>query len=76
MSSETIDRIYNALKNNDPQTPNEIANTLRLNQKTVQSALLELANTRKDVRWKKIGRIRIFWKVSIEQVAEKLRESH
>jgi predicted ArsR family transcriptional regulator len=62
MSSDTIDRVYNALRNSEPQTPNEIANALGLNQKTVQSALLELANTRKNVRWKKIGRFRIFWK--------------
>ena len=62
MSSDTINRVYNALKNSEPQTPNEIANALGLNQKTVQSALLELANTRKNVRWKKIGRFRIFWK--------------
>ena len=62
MSSETIDRVYRALKNDEPQTPNEIANVLSLNQKTVQSVLLELVSTQKDVRWKKIGRIRIFWK--------------
>ena len=62
MSSETIERVYKALKNSEPQTPNEIAIALNLNQKTVQSTLLELANTRSDVRWKKIGRIRIFWK--------------
>ncbi len=62
MSSETIERVYKALKNSDPQTPNEIAIALNINQKTVQSTLLELANTRKDVRWKKIGRFRIFWK--------------
>jgi predicted ArsR family transcriptional regulator len=62
MSSDTIDRVYNALKNCDPQTPNEIATILGINQKTVQSVLLELANTKKDVRWKKIGRFRIFWR--------------
>jgi len=62
MSSDTIDKVYNALKNCDPQTPNEIANALKLNQKTVQSVLLELVSTHKDVRWKKIGRIRIFWR--------------
>jgi len=50
------------LKNCDPQTPNEIATILGINQKTVQSVLLELANTKKDVRWKKIGRFRIFWR--------------
>lgn len=63
MSSETIARVYNALKNTEPQTPNEIAKALGLNQKTVQSILLELVNTKKDVKWKKIGRYRIFWKI-------------
>ena len=62
MSSGTIERVYGALKNTEPQTPNEIAKTLKLNQKTVQSVLLELVNTRSEVRWKKIGRYRIFWK--------------
>lgn len=62
MSAETIQRIYEALKENEPQTPNEIAKALKINQKTVQSVLLELANTRSDVKWKKIGRYRIFWK--------------
>ena len=38
--------------------PNEIAEKLNLNQKTVQGALLSLANTKKDVRWKKVGRYR------------------
>lgn len=63
MSAETIEKVYNALKNIEPQTPNEIANALGLNQKTVQSILLELVNIRSDVKWKKIGRYRIFWKV-------------
>ena len=63
MSSKTIEKVYNALKNIEPQTPNEIANNLGLNQKTVQSILLELANTKDDVKWKKIGRYRIFWKI-------------
>jgi len=64
MSAETIERVYKALKNIEPQTPNEIAKSLGLNQKTVQSILLELVNTRNDVKWKKIGRYRIFWKES------------
>lgn len=62
MSAETIERVYNALKNTEPQTPNEIAKALGLNQKTVQSILLELAHTKDDVKWKKIGRYRLFWK--------------
>ena len=61
MSSEILQRVYNALRS-EPQTPNEIADKIGLNQKTVQSALLELANTKKNVKWKKIGRYRIFWK--------------
>jgi predicted transcriptional regulator len=62
MRAETIERVYQALKNCEPQTPNEIAKNIGLNQKTAQSSLLELANTRKDVRWKKIGAYRLFWK--------------
>ncbi len=63
MSSETIEKIYNALKNCQPQTPNEIAEELRMNQKTVQSILLELVIERDDVKLKKIGRYRLFWKI-------------
>ena len=64
MSTETINRIYKALRS-DPQTPNEIALDLKLHQKTVQSSLLELANTKNDVKWKKIGRYRVFWKSNL-----------
>ena len=59
MSSETLQKVYNALRI-EPQTPNEIADKIGLNQKTVQSALLELANTKKNVN--KVGRYRLFWK--------------
>ena len=62
MSEDTLRKVYNAL-NDQPQTPNEIANNIDLNQKTVQSALLELANTKKNIKWKKVGRYRLFWKV-------------
>lgn len=61
MSSETLQKVYNVLRS-EPQTPNEIADKISLNQKTVQSALLELANTKKNVKWKKVGRYRLFWK--------------
>jgi predicted ArsR family transcriptional regulator len=63
MSSETIKKVYAALKETEPQTPNEIADVLGLNQKTVQSILLELALNNSKVKWKKIGRYRVFWKV-------------
>ena len=62
MSEDTLRKVYTAV-NNEPQTPNEIADKINLNQKTVQGALLELVNTKKNIRWKKIGRYRIFWKV-------------
>jgi predicted transcriptional regulator len=62
MSEDSLRKVYAAL-NNEPQTPNEIADKINLNQKTVQGALLELVNTKKNIRWKKIGRYRIFWKV-------------
>ena len=62
MSEDTLRKVYNAL-NDEPQTPNEIADKINLNQKTVQGALLELVNTKNNIKWKKIGRYRIFWKV-------------
>ena len=62
MSEDTLRKVYNAL-NDEPQTPNEIADKINLNQKTVQGALLELVNTKKNIKWKKIGRYRIFWKL-------------
>ncbi len=52
MSDETLRKVYSAL-NDEPQTPNEIADKINLNQKTVQGALLELANTKKNIKWKK-----------------------
>jgi hypothetical protein len=61
MSVDTLQKVYNALSS-EPQTPNEIADKIHLNQKTVQSALLEIANTKKNVKWKKVGRYRLFWK--------------
>ncbi len=61
-SDDTLRKVYSAL-NDEPQTPNEIADKINLNQKTVQGALLELVNTKKNIKWKKIGRYRIFWKV-------------
>lgn len=61
MSSETINQIYEILSD-IPQTPNEIAKKIGHNQKTVQTILLELVNIKNDVKWKKIGRYRLFWK--------------
>jgi predicted transcriptional regulator len=62
LSAETLEKVYNALSS-EPETPNEIADRIDLNQKTVQGALLELVNTKKNIKWKKIGRYRLFWKI-------------
>ena len=62
MSNHAIEEAYKALKNGEPQTPNEIAVVIGMNQKTVQMALMKLVSTKPDVKWKKIGRYRLFWK--------------
>lgn len=46
----------------EPRTPNEIAEKLGINQKTVQTDLMELALAQ-EIRYKKIGRFHIFWKL-------------
>jgi hypothetical protein len=46
LALETLEKLYDALTS-EPQTPNEIADKINLNQKTVQGALLELINTKK-----------------------------
>ena len=61
MSEETMQRVYRALTS-EPQTPNEIATRLKVNQKTVQMALFQILNEKDDVKLKKVGRYRLFWK--------------
>lgn len=61
MSQENVDLVFNLLTF-EPQTPNEISKQAKLNQKTVQTILLDLANSNDHVKMKKIGRFRIFWK--------------
>jgi hypothetical protein len=51
MSFDTLRNVYQSV-NDEPQTPNETADKLHLNQK--YSSLLEPANTMKHVCWKKI----------------------
>jgi predicted transcriptional regulator len=62
MAQKNIDLVFSLLKTCEPQTPNEIAEKANLNQKTVQTILLDLANSNNKVKMKKIGRFRIFWK--------------
>jgi Mn-dependent DtxR family transcriptional regulator len=53
--------IYKMLSN-EPVTPNEIAKRLGITHKTSKDALMHLAVTKKDVRYKNSGRIHLFWK--------------
>lgn len=61
MTSNFEKAIYGALSL-QPATPNEIASRLNMNYKTVQRVLLQLALTRKDVRFRNSGRIQLFWR--------------
>lgn len=62
MYQNNVTLVYNLLKKTEPQTPSQIAEKAKLNQKTVQTILLELATIKNDVKMKKIGRYRLFWK--------------
>ena len=61
MFQDNVNLVYNLLKRTEPQTPNQIAEKSNLNQKTVQTILLELVTTNNNVKMKKIGRYRLFW---------------
>ena len=54
---ETLEKLYDALTS-EPQTPNEIADKINLNQKTVQGSLLELINTKKYLLWSQLLRFK------------------
>jgi predicted transcriptional regulator len=63
--------IYEML-DNEPVTPNEVALKLRITQKTAQKTLMQLALTRRDVKYKNSGRIHLFWKLPTQTtVAQK-----
>jgi len=62
MAQKNVDLVFSLLKVCAPQTPNEIAEKAKLTQKTVQTILLDLANSNDHVKMKKIGRFRIFWR--------------
>jgi predicted transcriptional regulator len=63
MPSDYKDKIYVYLAE-EPVTPSEIAIKLNISYKTAQKALLELAAEKKDIAYKKSGRIYLFWKKS------------
>jgi Mn-dependent DtxR family transcriptional regulator len=61
MPSKYERTIYQMLSN-EPVTPNEVAIKLGIAHKTALKALMRLALTEKDVRYKNSGRIHLFWK--------------
>lgn len=63
MSQNNQELVYNLLKKDEPQTPNEVAAQTHLTQRTVQTILLDLATSNPNVKTKKIGRYRLFWRV-------------
>jgi len=54
--------IYQGLSN-EPVTANEVAIKLGISHKTALKALMHLALTESDVKYKNSGRIHLFWKV-------------
>jgi hypothetical protein len=46
----------------EPLTPSEVAKKLGIDFRTAKDALMRLALTKKDVRYKTAGRIHIFWR--------------
>jgi len=61
MPSKYEKTIYHILSN-EPVTPNEVAIKLGIAHKTALKALLRLALTEGDVKYKNSGRIHLFWK--------------
>lgn len=55
----------------EPVTPNEIALKLKITQKTAQKTLMQLALTKRDVKYKNSGRIHLFWKRPSENIITK-----
>lgn len=51
-----------SLLSDEPKTPNEIAEKLRIHQKTAQTTLMQLAlSTPRIVGYKRVGRTHLFW---------------
>lgn len=61
MPSKYEKTIYSMLSN-EPVTPNEVAIKLGIAHKTALKALMRLALTEDDVKYKISGRIHLFWK--------------
>jgi len=65
MPSKFEASIYRMLSD-EPVTPNEVAVKLGISHKTAQRALMYLALTKNDVKYKNSGRIHLFWKTNVE----------
>jgi predicted transcriptional regulator len=63
MARQNEAKIYKTLTQ-EPVTPSEIAIKLGISYKTAQKILLELAATKKDIAYRKSGRIFLFWRKS------------
>jgi len=61
MVSRYEESIYRMLSR-EPVTPNEVARELEISHKTALRALMHLALTKKDIRYKNSGRIHLFWR--------------
>jgi len=65
MPSKFEESIYRMLSD-EPVTPNEVAGKLGISHKTAQRALMHLALTKNDIKYKNSGRIHLFWKMNVE----------
>jgi Mn-dependent DtxR family transcriptional regulator len=61
LPSNYEEEIYDMLSK-EPLTPSEVAKRLGIDFRTAKDALMRLALTKKDVRYKAVGRIHIFWR--------------
>ena len=61
MPSKYEKTIYQILSD-EPVTANEVAIKLGIAHKTALKALMHLALTKSDIRYKNSGRIHLFWK--------------
>jgi Mn-dependent DtxR family transcriptional regulator len=61
LPSSYEEEIYEMLSE-EPLTPSEVAKRLGIDFRTAKDALMRLALTKKDVRYKAAGRIHVFWR--------------
>jgi len=61
MVSRYEEPIYQMLSR-EPVTPNEVAMELKISHKTALRALMHLALTKQDIRYRNSGRIHLFWR--------------